>query len=247
MDSAQYQEWLNSPLWQKRRLQILERDNYRCTWCSDKDHQLHVHHKYYLDDRYPWEYEDDALVTVCDCCHKKYHFMDWMMKKAYDKLKDEIGKDASLTIIDDILTRMERATGRKAILNSIEQIKPAIEIADEEWLKDKFVHKRQIPKGTIVCKHCGLLDQYHVVEQLFGNGKIHHRGICDRCDQFIQYVKQKKPITKILFGQKYRYRRIDSMCSEEEIQYLQWALRDLKDMNAEFKEAIENHLKNLNR
>lgn len=34
---------------------------------------LHVHHKYYIEDRNPWEYDDDALITLCSDCHAKVH------------------------------------------------------------------------------------------------------------------------------------------------------------------------------
>ena len=34
---------------------------------------LHVHHTYYVIAKYPWEYENDALVTLCDECHMNVH------------------------------------------------------------------------------------------------------------------------------------------------------------------------------
>ena len=34
---------------------------------------LNVHHKYYIKGKAPWEYEDDALITLCEDCHKKAH------------------------------------------------------------------------------------------------------------------------------------------------------------------------------
>lgn len=34
---------------------------------------LNVHHKYYVRGKKPWEYDDDALVTLCADCHKKRH------------------------------------------------------------------------------------------------------------------------------------------------------------------------------
>lgn len=34
---------------------------------------LHVHHKYYIKDKYPWEYKDSALTTVCTKCHTYIH------------------------------------------------------------------------------------------------------------------------------------------------------------------------------
>ena len=34
---------------------------------------LQVHHKYYYLDKYPWEYNNDALVALCEDCHNKVH------------------------------------------------------------------------------------------------------------------------------------------------------------------------------
>lgn len=34
---------------------------------------LNIHHTYYLKDKFPWEYEDDSLVALCESCHQKRH------------------------------------------------------------------------------------------------------------------------------------------------------------------------------
>lgn len=34
---------------------------------------LHVHHKYYVKASLPWEYPDDALITLCMDCHTAFH------------------------------------------------------------------------------------------------------------------------------------------------------------------------------
>jgi 5-methylcytosine-specific restriction endonuclease McrA len=34
---------------------------------------LHVHHKYYIEGRNPWEYSNDALITLCETCHDEKH------------------------------------------------------------------------------------------------------------------------------------------------------------------------------
>lgn len=34
---------------------------------------LNIHHKYYVKNKKPWDYEDDALVTLCEDCHKHIH------------------------------------------------------------------------------------------------------------------------------------------------------------------------------
>ncbi|TMI72079.1 MAG: hypothetical protein E6H09_11155 [Bacteroidetes bacterium] len=34
---------------------------------------LHVHHRYYKQDLLPWQYPDDALITLCWSCHENLH------------------------------------------------------------------------------------------------------------------------------------------------------------------------------
>ena len=76
-----YEDLLKHPKWQKRRLKIMERDNWACTTCGEKDKPLNVHHRAYAKDHAPWEYPDHALMTVCDDCHDKYHKVNDAFKK----------------------------------------------------------------------------------------------------------------------------------------------------------------------
>lgn len=64
-----YGEKLKSPEWQKKRLEILSRDKFTCTMCGSKEKQLHVHHKIYIFDNDPWDYEDQYYITFCEDCH----------------------------------------------------------------------------------------------------------------------------------------------------------------------------------
>jgi|688.fasta_scaffold518082_2 hypothetical protein len=57
-----------SPKWQKKRLQVLDRDGWACCACDDTESTLHVHHKAY--DGEPWEVPDDWLQTLCESCHE---------------------------------------------------------------------------------------------------------------------------------------------------------------------------------
>ena len=38
-----------------------------------KCNPLHIHHNYYIFGYKPWEYENNALVTLCASCHQKRH------------------------------------------------------------------------------------------------------------------------------------------------------------------------------
>lgn len=67
--NTSYSELLKDPRWQQKRLKILERDEWMCQRCFDAQSTLHVHHRYYLPGCSPWEYTDNALVTLCEQCH----------------------------------------------------------------------------------------------------------------------------------------------------------------------------------
>lgn len=74
---SSYSDLLNTEEWRNKRLKIIKRDNCRCVYCGNRFH-LHVHHKYYsaypngvLVD--PWNYPDDALITLCSYCHQRVH------------------------------------------------------------------------------------------------------------------------------------------------------------------------------
>jgi hypothetical protein len=67
--SEEYVAKLRDPRWQKRRLQIMDRDEYACQTCGDDGTTLHIHHLWYSDGE-PWEVPDKALLTLCSTCHE---------------------------------------------------------------------------------------------------------------------------------------------------------------------------------
>jgi hypothetical protein len=69
--ASTYSEKLRDPRWQKRRLEIMERDEWCCQFCFDSKSTLNVHHRYYEPGKQPWEYPDIALVTLCEHCHQQ--------------------------------------------------------------------------------------------------------------------------------------------------------------------------------
>jgi hypothetical protein len=62
-----YSDKLQDPRWQKRRLEVLQRDNFTCRLCTDITTVLHIHHKKYAKE--PWEVELGSLITYCKHCH----------------------------------------------------------------------------------------------------------------------------------------------------------------------------------
>lgn len=59
--SNDYSERLKDPRWQKKRLEIFERDKWQCQFCEDKDSTLVVHHKDYVKGKEPWDYPNSEL------------------------------------------------------------------------------------------------------------------------------------------------------------------------------------------
>jgi hypothetical protein len=74
-----YSEKLKSPLWQMKRLEIFQRDNWTCVSCSRHCPTLlltmHVHHIKYLPNLEPWEYDNSFLATYCELCHNTEHLI----------------------------------------------------------------------------------------------------------------------------------------------------------------------------
>ena len=68
---SKYAEKLLDPRWQKRRLEILERDKWTCRIGSETHKSLQVHHAAYLPGVEPWDHPDHLLMTLCCDCHAK--------------------------------------------------------------------------------------------------------------------------------------------------------------------------------
>jgi hypothetical protein len=66
-----YTEKLKDPRWQKKRLEIMQADGFRCRKCRDDKSTLNVHHLIYEKGKSPWDYPRAMLVTLCETCHAK--------------------------------------------------------------------------------------------------------------------------------------------------------------------------------
>lgn len=74
-----YAEKLKDPRWQKKRLEVLNRDKWMCKSCGDTSSTLHVHHQKYSGD--PWEIDARYLITLCEQCHAA----EESIKKDYER------------------------------------------------------------------------------------------------------------------------------------------------------------------
>ena len=69
MVKSNYATKLKDPRWQKKRLEILERDGWACQLCGDTESTLMVHHRQYMPGRDPWDCPSEFLITLCEECH----------------------------------------------------------------------------------------------------------------------------------------------------------------------------------
>lgn len=139
-----YSEKLKHPRWQKKRLEILQRDRFRCRLCGDEETTLHIHHLTYVGD--PWEAPLDQLITLCQHCHSivETKKIDPVTDLSAIKSVDSDG-DAFVFIFD---------TENRICLFGIEQNKPpvlVVGITDRRlkqlvhfiinyWLKNNLEH-----------------------------------------------------------------------------------------------------------
>lgn len=72
-ETANFSEQYKYPRWQRKRLEILNRDGFTCRCCGDAKTQLHVHHTYYSKGVSVWDHSDFQLITLCEECHATYH------------------------------------------------------------------------------------------------------------------------------------------------------------------------------
>lgn len=72
-EKGEFWELYRRPEWQRKRLEIMERDGFQCVDCGAKESTLNVHHSYYEKGRKPWEYPAHSLNTLCESCHKARH------------------------------------------------------------------------------------------------------------------------------------------------------------------------------
>ena len=65
---SSYFEKFKDPRWQKKRLEILNRDGWECKICGEREAQLQVHRTKYHKE--PWDASDEDLETLCEICHE---------------------------------------------------------------------------------------------------------------------------------------------------------------------------------
>lgn len=101
---SNYSEKLKSPKWQKKRLEILKRDEFSCQLCGDEESTLHVHHIGYSSD--PIKTPNELLITLCESCHSEE---EELLREVYKNINKELRNKGfmspALMRLPDIFTK----------------------------------------------------------------------------------------------------------------------------------------------
>jgi hypothetical protein len=77
MTKNEYKKLLESDYWRGYSYAIIKERNWTCEQCGKyipyARNEFNVHHKQYINDRKPWQYDADLLQVLCKECHAKVH------------------------------------------------------------------------------------------------------------------------------------------------------------------------------
>lgn len=139
-----YVEKLRDPRWQKKRLEILKRDKWKCKYCNDEKTELHVHHIKYTE-AHPWDEKMENLMALCKDCHK---IVELHKSKGICKLKrfnyEKMPEDSLYLIFGcDGALHFERLSGDNvtslmtfdtSALDSLQTFLKSVDRICKEWL-----------------------------------------------------------------------------------------------------------------
>lgn len=113
-----YAEEVLRPEWQRRKAEIMKRDDFTCQVCGAKDKQLHVHHTYYDQRLHYWEYPDNMLVTLCCDCHNKETLLNKALKQNTHLV--------SASTIDILTSSMKKGVPMIKLMDSLKELDATI-------------------------------------------------------------------------------------------------------------------------
>lgn len=99
MSVKSYTQKLKDPKWQKKRLEVMNNQNFECSNCGADDVPLHVHHGMYIPRTNPWDYPDTMLHCLCEECHSS-------TETVLHKLRIAIGS-AAPAVLDYVLSILD--------------------------------------------------------------------------------------------------------------------------------------------
>jgi len=148
-------QWLD-PRWQKRRLEIMQRDEFQCVDCGADTKTLNVHHIYYNRGADVWDYPDHALVTLCNECHEAEHAVGESCERALIDAFKKVGLRSSyLGAIAFTIEQVQEKLGTKKAKYLVEIMDFILfrPVCDESAFGEiKALYEKLKPKGFFADK-----------------------------------------------------------------------------------------------
>lgn len=126
----QYFDQIKSPKWQKRRLEILSRDGFKCTSCSETNDQLHIHHLKYDFTKNIWDYEDEDLITLCEICHQE---IEDSIKTTYSVIRKNVKSNIQSSHLKNFMEKILSQDDSGAVMFFIEKNFDKIKKMESEY------------------------------------------------------------------------------------------------------------------
>lgn len=116
MEKITYAEKLKDPRWQKKRLEIFQRDQFRCVECFSDEKSLQVHHIAYKG-KEPWDTPNEYLITYCYECHKIEEDRLKAAGETFIKIMRDDGENSATInyFLDNLKSFIEKDTPQKAV------------------------------------------------------------------------------------------------------------------------------------
>lgn len=160
---------------------ILQRDVWTCQECGARKPPLHVHHTEYQEGRAPWEYADEALLTLCKGCHKSRHGQHGEWVRVYQRVLRQVVREPAMTLqpLRVLLYLLsQQGYGRGLVLNqgyvaeALGMPRSNVSRALRELRRQGWVSRTRTPTGAVLyCVSSRLAQKGQT-----GNGKERTRG-----------------------------------------------------------------------
>jgi hypothetical protein len=132
-----YSDKLKDPRWQKKRLEVFQRDEFKCVGCGDKETTLHVHHRKYKGE--PWDAPMDHLETLCEDCHEwMEEFKELIERTAFGKLNCSMFNLMNMFYFMKPVLEENKRPSLKFIRKRVDEIElgvDAVRAAEGLWVK----------------------------------------------------------------------------------------------------------------
>lgn len=149
-----YKKLLQDPRWQKKRLKIMERDNFTCRDTGSTDEQLQVHHCWYAKGN-PWETPDEFLLTLSKDAHQYRQGLEQRAKKALGLImaKTPCHYDEN-QVLENFVLQLEQESKRDTQLNLVlidgEVIQELHDIGCSKQFHDVLAEAMRIKASSLV-------------------------------------------------------------------------------------------------